>query len=296
MIGALWLLWCWFSMASAHTFDAGFLGLTETAPGAWSVDWSPPQGAALIGRPDVGPDLPCGFDQGVMSCPGELGPVGVDGLDTAALQVVLSVRWLDGAMYTEVLSASQPWAHPRRASGVVASIPVGWEHLWKGPDHLLLVAMLGWVASGAQLFWAIAAFTLGHGLTLALVLSGVLGLPAEPVEALIALSVAWLARDALVSEQPGRGIVVLSLGFGLLHGLGFAGALSELGLPTQGLWRVLIGFHVGLEIGQLAWLAVLLAPLWLLRRSPVQIQRFALYGIGAVAISWTLVRVAQLGG
>ena len=58
----------------------------------------------------------------------------------------------------------------------------------------------------------------------------------------------------------------------------------------------MIGFHVGLEIGQLAWLAVLLAPLWLLRRSPVQIQRFALYCIGAVAISWTLVRVAQLGG
>jgi len=291
------LLWCWCVVASAHTFDAGYLGLVETAPQTWAVEWSPPQGAALVARPDVGPALPCGFEDAHMVCPGELGTVGIDGLDTAALQVVLTVRWLDGAAFTEVLDASEPWAQPRRASGVVGSIPVGWEHLWAGPDHILLVAMLGWVATGARLFWAVGAFTVGHGLTLALVLTSVVGLPSEPVEALIALSVAWLARDALVrGKEAGQGIVGLSLGFGLLHGLGFAGALSELGLPTEGLWRVLVGFHLGLEVGQLALLVFLALPIVGLRRGPEWLQRVALYGVGAIAMSWFWVRVATLGG
>lgn len=290
------LCWLWLTLAGAHTFDAGYLGLTEVAPKTWEVDWSPPQGAALVARPDVGPALPCGFEGAHMVCPDELGVVGIEGLDTAALQVVLTVRWQDGAAFTEVLDASEPWTQPRRASGIVGSIPVGWEHLWIGPDHLLLVGMLGWLCAGARLFWAVGAFTVGHGLTLGLVLAGLLGLPAAPVEALIALSVAWLARDAVVHKgEAGKGIVPLSLGFGLLHGLGFAGALSELGLPTEGLWRVLVGFHIGLEVGQLAWLGVLALPLMALRRAPEGVQQAMLYAVGGVAMSWTLVRVLALG-
>jgi hypothetical protein len=143
--------------------------------------------------------------------------------------------------------------------------------------------------------WAVGAFTLGHGCTLALVLGGQLSLAAPPVEALIALSVAWLAREAVVRPGEDRSVVGLALGFGLLHGLGFAGALQQLGLPDAGLWRVLVGFHVGLEVGQLAWLAVLALPIWALRQAPDNLQAVPLWGVGSVAMAGFFLRLGALG-
>lgn len=178
---------------------------------------------------------------------------------------------------------------------------LGVEHVWRGFDHLLFVAGLIFIArTPRRVLTTITGFTLAHSLTLALAALGILRLPVRAIEATIALSIILLAaeiakgpRDTLTWRHP----VAIASSFGLLHGLGFAAVLHEVGLPQQGLVSALLAFNVGIEIGQVLFAAALLLVFALVRRFSTQpshmpgIQRAAGYGVGVLASYWMLARL-----
>lgn len=177
---------------------------------------------------------------------------------------------------------------------------IGIEHILMGWDHLLFVVALvllvrrGWAVAGA-----VTAFTIAHSLTLAGTTLGLLGLPGRPVEAVIALSIVFLARE-LVGPPDRAGLArrypwAIAFAFGLIHGFGFAGALREIGLPEGEVPAALLAFNLGVEAGQLAVVAAVLALVAALRRlaAPALAPaiRLAAYGIGITASYWLIDRL-----
>jgi hypothetical protein len=227
----------------------------------------------------------------------------LDGPDSARTDALVRVALVDGRVLHGRLSAGESYAVPRRPSwGAVAAtyLRLGVEHILRGFDHLLFVlGLLLLTRSTRALVQTITAFTVAHSLTLALATLGVLHVPSAPVEATIALSIVFVAREALApagASLAARRPWVVALPFGLLHGLGFAGALAQVGLPPGEIPLALAGFNVGVELGQLAFVAAVLVPLRLLG-SRVGAARVALaYAIGAVAAALTLARVAAFAG
>ena len=182
------------------------------------------------------------------------------------------------------------------------------EHILFGVDHLLFVlCLLLLVRSVRSLLATITAFTLAHSITLALATLDVIRVPAPPVEATIALSIVFLATE-LARGEAGRGVAtraypwLVAFSFGLLHGLGFAGALAEVGLPQGEVPLALFAFNVGVELGQVAFVTAVLSVGWLLRALSVRIPswapRAAAYAIGSVASFWVFARlgVAVMNG
>ena len=175
-------------------------------------------------------------------------------------------------------------------------VRLGFEHIIPlGVDHILFV--LGLFLLGCRwrpLLWQVSAFTLAHTLTLALAIFGVVSLPAQPVEVLIALSISWVAIENIWTErlQPWRPALVFA--FGLLHGLGFAGVLGELGLPTGQTIPALLAFNVGVELGQLAVLALALVLLGPWRNRPWYRRRIAIplsAAIALIGLYWAVERM-----
>lgn len=225
---------------------------------------------------------------------------GVEGIKGSPVGVLLRVSLRDGRHYHHMLSSEanhyrvpeQPNAWQVAKNYLLA----GAEHLMVGIDHVLFVIVLallvGW---GAQLVWTITLFTFGHSLTLALAVLGYVNFPSMLVEALIALSIAVAAVEVVKRDNTrlfARRPWLMSGGFGLLHGMGFAGVLSEVGLPVGDIPLALAAFNVGIEIGQLLVIAVFFALLALLQRLPVPRQSLLLwrmvpvYVIGTVATMW----------
>lgn len=173
-------------------------------------------------------------------------------------------------------------------------------HIWMGWDHLAFVLCLCLLARGRELIGLVTAFTAGHSVSLALAFFEVVRVPVPPVEAAIALSIAFMAREALIAGRNGdlpadlrRHLVVVVL-FGLLHGLGFATALSELGVGEGERLPGLIFFNVGVEIGQLVFVAAVAATMAVLRGFAVAapVRAVALYGVGALGCFWMVERVS----
>jgi hydrogenase/urease accessory protein HupE len=169
----------------------------------------------------------------------------------------------DGSVTTAVLPPDAlVWTVPAAPSrGAVARdyTALGFEHIWAGPDHLAFVAGLMLLARGARrIVLAVTGFTLAHSITLSLASLGVVQVPIAPVEAMIALSILFLAAE-IARDEPAsfsrRFPVALSFVFGLLHGFGFASALGEIGLPRAELLTGLLFFNIGVELGQLAFIA-----------------------------------------
>ena len=210
-------------------------------------------------------------------CPGGLAgkSVGVEGIAGSQADVLLR----DGRRIRHVLKAEAPSfridADSSRAGVFKDYAALGVEHILRGWDHLLfvlaLVLLVGW---GRLLLWTITSFTAGHSVTLALAALGVVHVPQAPIEAAIALSIYFLAVE-LASVRQGRKTLTqrapwaVAAGFGLLHGLGFAGALAEVGLPTAEIPLALFSFNVGIELGQLAFVGAVLLAAAALRRVPV---------------------------
>ncbi len=186
---------------------------------------------------------------------------------------------------------------------------MGVEHILLGIDHLLFVLALLMVVKGARrLIATITAFTVAHSVTLAAATLGWVNVPGAPVEAVIALSIVFVAAEIVHGQRGEEGITarapwIVALVFGLLHGLGFAGALHEVGLPSHAIPLALFLFNVGVEVGQLLFVAAVLVLLALARRPleslPGWVARRTAwapaYGIGAVAMFWTLQRAGTLG-
>ena len=229
----------------------------------------------------------------------------IDGLQTSNTDVLVRIEFANGASSTALLKPAQPWLivkGPRSAGQVVWDFTVlGVEHILSGFDHLLFVLALLLIVSGTRrLLMTITAFTIAHSITLAAATLGVVWVPGPPVEATIALSILFLASE-LVKVNRGQPSLtatrpwLVAFTFGLLHGLGFAGALADVGLPQHEIPLALLMFNVGVELGQVAFVAVVLAFVFALRKVriqwPAEARQLPAYGIGAMAAFWFIERV-----
>lgn len=230
---------------------------------------------------------------------------------------LVTARFADGREASYAVSREYPRVHleaqgvQQPARGLLAYVPIGIRHILLGADHLLFVLglLLVWRRSGARrrvLIATVTAFTLAHSLTLSLAVLGAYSLPPAPVEALIALSILLLAVElARAAGKPPdtlsfRKPWLVAFGFGLLHGFGFAGALRDTGLPEQAQAWALLLFNLGVELGQLAFIASLAVLHALLRRAtPLRMPQLAgaLHLLmGSVAAAWFIERSAQVLG
>jgi hydrogenase/urease accessory protein HupE len=312
--------------ASAHPLAPALLELREAADGTADVRWKTsrlrPRGVRLepvlpaecqaLSAPTASEDTQSVSISWRVDC-GSAGLVGkrvaVTGLETARIDVLLRVTLADGRQVRVILNGAEsaltiPERQPK--SAVLASyLELGAMHILTGPDHLLFVfGLLLLTPSTRPLLKTLTAFTLGHSVTLSLAALGITNVPSGIVELLIAISVLMLAvelasaharkRPSLLRRQPW----LMAGLFGLLHGMGFAGALTEIGLPGGEIPLALFSFNVGIELGQLAFVAVILALRTALRgsldRAPAWAARVPAYGIGIAAAYWCFERVGQL--
>ena len=173
---------------------------------------------------------------------------------------------------------------------------LGFEHILIGWDHLAFVACLVFLVTGWRLLVLVTAFTVGHSISLALSFLDVITIPIPPVEAIIALSIAFMAREALLNaggKADLRSTLIVAL-FGLMHGLGFASVLSDLGVGTGERVTGLLFFNLGVEAGQLAFVALLITVLYLLRKAAPRLaaKPALLYALGSLGLFWFVERVA----
>lgn len=311
----------------AHPLAPALLELVETPDGPVEVVWKTP-----LQRPvgsDVQPVLPAHCertpggeavreDTGVVvrfrvDC-GERGLVGatlgVRGLEGEGTNALLRVALRDGRRMQAVLHARQPsYVVPERqtAWGVARDYAaLGIEHILTGLDHLVFVlGLVLLVRGGRSLLYTVTSFTLGHSVTLSLATLGFVRFPSALVELVIAGTILLLALElARPPVETGswmrRAPWLMAFGFGLLHGLGFAGALAEVGLPGSEIPLALLAFNVGIEVGQLAFVAVVLAARRLLASVRVPLPAWALrapaHVMGGLAVYWCLDRGASLLG
>lgn len=312
-----------FSSAQAHEIRPAYLELMETGPGQFSVLWRTPLNSGmrlpvLLKLPDDVRNL---RDPVVQELPDSLierrwidgGPGGLAGkriefvgLQATITDVLARVHLLDGSESTTLVHPSKAWMEVARSRGLLAVAGsytlLGIEHIGFGIDHLLFVLALLIITNGTvRLLKTVTAFTVAHSITLALATLGFVHVPSKPVEATIALSIVFVASEILHRRAGRDGIAsrapwIVAFSFGLLHGFGFAGALSEVGLPQNHIPAALLFFNVGVEIGQIAFIAIVLAFIALLRRIPLCLPHWAQlippYAIGSVAMFWVVQHVA----
>jgi hydrogenase/urease accessory protein HupE len=239
--------------------------------------------------------------------------VSIEGLSATSTDVLVRVESLEGAIQTERLS-------PTKTSFIVQAVPsagevaatylrLGVEHILFGFDHLLFVlALVILVRDWRRVAVTVTAFTIAHSVTLAAATLGFVNVPGPPVEATIALSIMLVSAEILNARRGKPSLTarlpwLVAFCFGLLHGFGFAGALAEVGLPQHAIPVALLFFNVGVEIGQLIFVAAVLSLIWLLRHTasrllePVIMQRTfdrldvtVGYVIGVVAAYWLVER------
>jgi len=233
--------------------------------------------------------------------------ISIDGLKQTKTDLLLQIKFLNRESQTILLSADNT-SHeiPKEESylDVIATYTsLGIVHILEGFDHLLFVlALLLIVKSVRQLIWTITAFTLAHSITLAGASLGYISLPQQPVEAIIALSIVFLAMEVIHQKRGINGIAsrfpwIVAFTFGLLHGFGFAGALSEIGLPQQSVPLALLFFNVGVEIGQLIFVSIVLLFGYVFKKLKQShlLQRTELvvtYLIGGLSSFWLIERVS----
>ncbi|MFN0066366.1 MAG: HupE/UreJ family protein [Limisphaerales bacterium] len=233
--------------------------------------------------------------------------VAVHGLQATMVDVLVRIELADGRVVSRLLQPEAPsFTFNADTAGPAAGgyLLLGVEHILFGIDHLLFVLALVLIVPGVgMLVKTVTAFTVAHSVTLALAALGVVNVPAAPVEAVIALSIVFVTAEIVRSRRgecglTGRAPWLVAGLFGLLHGFGFAGALSEVGLPANDIPLALLFFNLGVEAGQLAFVAVVLAFIALLRHITAAFPRWTSlvppYAIGGVAMFWVIERVAAL--
>ena len=330
-IGSLAAIVCGCFLASATAvadeFRPAFLEITETEPGSYSVIWKRPlKKGRTLGLSPIFPEhlerigpVSTRSQQGSVieesrwksgkSARGTLvgGVIGIEGLTSIPVDVIVQVALADGAEHTAILrSASTSFVIPERATGwlVAGSYwKIGTIHILEGYDHLLFVLALMLIIPKLRLLLGtITAFTIAHSISLAAATLGVLHMPGPPTEAVIALSILFLAVE-IVHGHEGRPTMtaqypwLVALAFGLVHGLGFAGALAEVGLPERDIPLALLMFNVGIETGQVLFVCGVLVLIALTKSVPIHWPagswRVVPYTIGSIAAFWTIQRVGS---
>lgn len=204
--------------------------------------------------------------------------------------------WLQQGERSRSYDLTRPPASPDRLSVIGDYVVIGIEHIVpKGLDHILFVLGIFLLSTRlVPLLWQVTSFTVAHTITLGLSIYGIVALPASVVEPLIALSIVYVGIENALARRLTPWRVVLVFLFGLLHGLGFAGVLSEIGLPAGELLTALIAFNVGVELGQLAVIAIAFAVLGWWRNASWYRQRIVIplsLLIAAVGLYWTWERI-----
>jgi len=229
----------------------------------------------------------------------------IDGIASGVTDVIVRVERQDGTSQVERLLPQRPQFTVKGATGTAevarSYLLLGVEHILGGVDHLLFVLALLLIVHGAKRIVAtITAFTVAHSMTLVAATLGWVHVPGPPVEAMIALSIVFVATEVVngLRGKPGltaRAPWVVAFSFGLLHGFGFAGALAEVGLPQKAIPVALLMFNVGVEVGQLLFVAFLLGARAILARLPTNLPAWTRivppYAIGAVAMFWVIERI-----
>ena len=246
------------------------------------------------------------------NCPAGLqgGTIHIDGLNQTSTDVLVRFDFADGTSQARRLTASETSftvpTQPSSLEVVRTYLLLGIEHILSGIDHLLFVLVLLLLVKGTRrVIVTVTAFTLAHSLTLAGATLGFVHMPGPPVEAAIALSIAFAAAEIIHSRRGKPGLTeqypwIVAFTFGLLHGFGFAGALTEIGLPQKSIPIALLFFNVGVEIGQLLFIACVFAIFALARQiarrvslpQPAWAWAVPPYAIGSLAILWVIERIA----
>jgi hydrogenase/urease accessory protein HupE len=311
----------------AHEARPAYLEIKETSPNQFSVLWRTPVLAGM--RLPVVLTMPGDvknlkepvvqelsdsvlerrwIDAGARGLAGKR--IQFRGLQLTITDVLVRVELLDRRAWTTLAHPSQPWFElagaPSKLHVAGAYLRLGIEHIWSGVDHLLFILGLMILVKGRRrLIATVTAFTVAHSITLAGATLGFVHVPQQPVEACIALSIVFVATEIIHARQGWQGITerwpwIVAFTFGLLHGFGFAGALNAVGLPQTAIPVALLFFNVGVEIGQLLFIAAILSLMalgrWLIRRAaipqPAWAWRVAPYSIGGVAAFWMIQRIA----
>lgn len=309
------------SVSHAHEMRPAYLEVRETAEDTFDVFWKvPAQGtdARLRLNARFGDDVQFLTEpQGsfladahvqrmrIARAGGLAGtPITIDGLSGTFTDTLLRIEWLDGAQVTHRLTADAPTyvvaANPGMGHVAWTYFVLGVEHILFGIDHLLFVlALLLIVGDWRKLVGTITAFTVAHSITLALATLGWVHVPGPPVEAIIALSIVFVATEIVRGRQGHPGLTarspwIVAFTFGLLHGFGFAGALNDVGLPQHAIPAALLTFNLGVEFGQLVFVAGMLACHLVARALRIESHawtyRVAAYAIGGMAAFWMIER------
>jgi hydrogenase/urease accessory protein HupE len=318
------------SVAQAHEVRPGYLEIRETDPDRYDVLWKvPARGEYRLsmyarlpetcsGSPSHGSFIDAAFvERWPVQCPGGLvgKSITIDGLSATRTDVLVRVERLDGTTQTARLTPEQTSFEVTAAPGALevakTYFVLGVEHILLGIDHLLFVlGLLFLVGSWRRLVVTVTAFTVAHSITLAAATLGLVHVAQAPVEATIALSVMFVAAE-IIHAAKGRASLamrapwIVAFVFGLLHGFGFAGALREVGLPESDIPLALLFFNLGVEAGQLIFIAAvvvvlsaagrLLARGRRIERGPwhaeTLIRTPVAYVIGSVSAFWMVERV-----
>ncbi len=307
--------------AVADEIRPGYLELSTTDGEVYSVKWKVPmKGDMVLSLKPVLPDdctermPPSSMRAGgamitrwSVICPDGIneGHIRIDGLEATSTDVLVRIVRQDGITQMVRLTPDETGFVVERESSSLDVIRVytalGIEHILGGVDHLLFVfALLLIVTNWRRLVGTITAFTLAHSITLAAATLGYVHVAQAPVEAVIALSILFLATEIIHNRQGRPGMAkrfpwLVAFIFGLLHGFGFAGALAEIGLPEQSIPLALLFFNVGVELGQLLFVLAVVAAGWVLRRLVAQKilqggEVAASYLIGGLSAFWLIDR------
>jgi hydrogenase/urease accessory protein HupE len=317
---------CAATAAGAHEVRPGFVELTQTSAENYNFLWKKPSGGEV--ELQIAPVLPpqCrlvvpGAQQlspgavvvrGQLSCPGGIAgkTLAIAGLESTITDVLVRVNHSDGRLESHLLRQTMPsvtfGGHTGLVERALGYVQLGFQHILLGADHLLFVlGLMLIVANRWMLVKTLTAFTVAHSITLALATLGYASAPLLPLNAAIALSIlflgpeivrAWRGETSFTIRHPW----VVAFAFGLLHGFGFASGLTEVGLPKDEIPLALLLFNIGVELGQLAFvlLVVLLERAFrvLEVRWPLPLQRLPGYVVGTLGAFWTIQRTLVLVG
>jgi hydrogenase/urease accessory protein HupE len=324
LVAGVLLVLAWTRPAAAHEARPGFLELRETGPETYSLLWKKPTGGEV--EIQIAPVVPEGcrlatpdrqqltpgamIVRGTLTCAGGLAgkTISIAGLDATITDVLLRVHHADGRLESHLLRPASPYvtlgAVTSLAERALGYVQLGVQHILLGVDHLLFVLGLMLIVSDRlMLVKTITAFTLAHSITLAIATLGYAQAPLPPLNAAIALSILFLGPEVVRRWRGETSFTirhpwVVAFAFGLLHGFGFASGLTAMGLPKAEIPLALLLFNVGVELGQIAFVLLVI----LLERSfrvlevrwPLFVERLPGYAVGTLGAYWTIQRTLML--
>ncbi|MFC1664526.1 HupE/UreJ family protein [Pseudomonadota bacterium] len=316
------LMFCLAALTFADEIRPGYLEIKESSKNVFSILWKvPAKGDKKLSlklqlpsncidktQPTAQLINAAYIKRWIVFCDGGLvnNTISISGLESTNTDVLLRMEFLDGTSQSVQLTPTGRSylvrANPSSFQIITTYTWLGIEHILLGVDHLLFVfALLLIVNSRRRLFWTITAFTAAHSITLAGATLGYVNVPQQPVEAIIALSILFLAMEIVHGKRGHPGAAarwpwLVAFVFGLLHGFGFAGALAEVGLPQQAIPLALVFFNIGVELGQLLFVVTVVAIGWALSKLHFRKlmdwgENVAIYSIGGLSAFWLFERI-----